>query len=632
MESNLVDIESLIPRCETPESEIARNKPSPLKVGTQLHRTGGSQTSSVRLLPPSSANRTAVFLRHAIRFTASAILILLRYGKDFDRLALLVRDHAVEMGGLWVRLGTLLGDHRNVLPEAFCNRLLRIHDRTDGFTFEQVRHVVESELGRTLEEVFEQFDCGPLAATTTAQTHRAYLRKERIWVAVKVQRPGIVRTMRADLRIQQRLVPLLGWLTGIPRSSWDEAFWQVDKSLDHDLDFRIEAAHMKRMTRSLRRHGVLVPRVFLEYSGRTVVTKEFVTGVSISEYLKAVEVDPGRAQEWTRENGVDLGKVGVRLYHSLLRQLLEEDLFHTDWNPMNIIMLRDNWVTIVDFFAMYSVDRALQKKVLMLHRALAQREFIKAADYFVLIGPPLSPTHDSDKVRSEIVHCLRVFDIRARAKLIPYSEKSLAISFGEISRILTRDGAPPTLDFLRIDRAFRVLDLTLKELLSSTDIMKILESYWLKADRRSLNATLRSENLRKTFTSTADFLTKMPALLVEQWMFQTEMLRKRSRVFQMTAGKVAEGIAFVVSLFNNALTAILVVLIGGWTLAAYPWFESYASLSGESGMKILRSVPPLGTLPGVALLVVVLYALRSGMKLRSRFTQKDTSGQDRGSD
>jgi ubiquinone biosynthesis protein len=616
-----------VPRRKYPESEIALNTPSRLRVGTQLHQVGAPDQSRVRLLPQSNENRLALFLRHAVQFAGGAIQILLRHGKDAGRFGHLVRQHAVEMGGLWVRLGILLGDHRNVLPEAFCDPLLRIHDRTDGFTFDHVRHVVESELGRRLEDVFEHFDTGPLAATTTAQTHRAFLRRERIWVAVKVQRPGIAIAMRADLRVQRRVAPLLAWLTGISTSSWEEAFWQIDQNLEHDFDFRLEAAHMKRMARSLREHGVLVPRVFLEYSGRTVVTKEFVEGVSVSEYLKAKEVDPGRTDEWLRENGLDTKKVGIRLYHSLLRQVLEEDLFHTDWNPMNIIMLRNNLVAIVDFFAMYSVDRAFQKKIMTLHRAIAQREFRKAADYFVLIGPPLSPTHDSDKVLSEIVHSLRIFDIRARAKLIPYSEKSLSASFGEIGRIVTRDGAPPTLDFLKIDRAFRVLDLSLCELIPRADIMKVLASYWRKADRRSIGALISVDNLVKTFTSTAGLLSKTPGLLVEQWMFQSELFRKRARVFQMTAGKVAEGVAFVLSLFNTALTAVLLILIGGWALDAYPQYETSAAMFGESAVKILRAVPPLRSPQGIVSLLAVLYCLRGGRRLRGRFTQKDTSAQ-----
>jgi ubiquinone biosynthesis protein len=625
-------LKPFVPRKKYPKSEIAENTPSPLRVGPQLHKVGAPHQSTVRLLPPSTENRFAMFLRHAVQFAGGAIGILLRHGNDAGRFGHLVRQHVVEMGGLWVRLGILLGDHRNVLPEAFCDPLLRIHDRTDGFTFDQVRRVVESELGRKLEDAFEHFDTGPLAATTTAQTHRAFLRRERIWVAVKVQRPGIAGTMRADLRIQRRVAPLLGWLTGISKARWEEAFWQIDQNLEHDLDFRLEAAHMKRTTRSLRKHGVLVPRVFLAYSGRTVVTKEFVVGVSVMEYLKAREADPDRAEEWLLENGLDTKRVGIRLYHSLLRQVLEEDLFNTNWNPMNIIMLRNNWVTIVDFFAMYSVDRAFQKKIVMLHRAIAQREFRKAADYFVLIGPPLPPTHDSDKVVSEIVHSLRIFDIRARAKLITYSEKSLSVSFGEIGRILTRDGAPPTLDFLRIDRAFRILDLSLCDLIPRADIMKILGSYWRKADRRAIGDLISLDNLRKTLTSTAGLLSRAPGMLAEQWMFQTELFRKRARVFQMTAGKVAEGIAFVFSVFNTALAAILVILIGGWALRAYPQYEAYASMFGESAMRILRAVPPFRSPQGIVSLLAVLFVLRGGMRLRGRFTQKDTSGHDRTSD
>ena len=51
-----------------------------------------------------------------------------------------------------------------------------------------MRRVVEEDLGRPLEEVFERFHPEPLAAASIAQVHRATLRTGED-VVVKVQRP-----------------------------------------------------------------------------------------------------------------------------------------------------------------------------------------------------------------------------------------------------------------------------------------------------------------------------------------------------------------------------------------------------------------------------------------------------------
>src|SRR5260370_11073524 len=347
-------------------SLIAQHKPSPLAAGDQLHQVGTRMVSKVRLLEPVKASRFAMVLRHAIGLMAGVIAIRLRHGRDYQQLGWLVRRHVVEMGGLWVRVGRFIGDHRNVLPEDFCEVLLQIHDRTDGFTFGAVRQIVEMDLGKPREDVFESFAPAPMAATSTSQTHRALLRREQIWVAVKVQRPNIEEIIRANLRILRRCAPLLRFVLGIPEASWEHAFWRFDRIMIPDLDYRLEAAHMKRMTKSLRKHGVLVPKVFEEYSGVKTLSKEFVTGVSVSEYLKAVAGNPARPQAWRHENDIDPHQLGRTLFHSLLRQVLEEDLFHTDWNPMNVIILRNNRVAIVDFYAMHSIDKGMQKKISMM--------------------------------------------------------------------------------------------------------------------------------------------------------------------------------------------------------------------------------------------------------------------------
>ncbi len=45
-------------------------------------------------------------------------------------------------------------------------------------------------------------------------------------------------------------------------------------------------------------------------------------------------------------------------------------------------------------------------------------------------------------------------------------------------------------------------------------------------------------------------------------------------------------------------------------------------------MGLMRSVPPLGTLEGIALALFVPYVLIWGMRLRRRFAQRDVGGQD----
>ena len=80
-----------------------------------------------------------------------------------------------------------------------------LQDNVPPESWEKIRISIEAELGGTLEDLFGTFDPIPVAAASLAQVHAAIL-PDGQEVVVKVQRPGIAETIRADLQ-------LLLWLT-----------------------------------------------------------------------------------------------------------------------------------------------------------------------------------------------------------------------------------------------------------------------------------------------------------------------------------------------------------------------------------------------------------------------------------
>ena len=71
-----------------------------------------------------------------------------------------------------------------------------------------VRKVVEADLGRPLEEVFEHFEPRPIAAASIAQVHAARLRTGEE-VVVKVQRPQVAGLVERDIAAMSWLAPHL---------------------------------------------------------------------------------------------------------------------------------------------------------------------------------------------------------------------------------------------------------------------------------------------------------------------------------------------------------------------------------------------------------------------------------------
>ena len=178
-----------------------------------------------------------------------------------------VRNFLEDMGGLWVKAGQLISLRTDLLSPEMADQLTQLQYRAYGFAPEIARQIVAETLGRPIEQVFDVFEDHPFAAASISQEHRAHLRREGAWVVVKVQRPGIGPIFERDLRV-------IGWLArwgakapGMAYAGFDKLFRELQNIMREEIDYRYETSNLRRMRKSLRRHRVYVPKVFVEYGG-----------------------------------------------------------------------------------------------------------------------------------------------------------------------------------------------------------------------------------------------------------------------------------------------------------------------------------------------------------------------------
>src|SRR6202023_953769 len=103
-----------------------------------------------------------------------------------------------------------------------------------------------------------------------------------------------------------------------------------------------------RIRKTLRRHRILVPQVFEQYSAQRVLVMECVTGALMAEYLNALQADPRSIAAWCRENNVSPTRVARRLHLFMLRQIVEDTLCRGDLHPETVILLRDSRIALID--------------------------------------------------------------------------------------------------------------------------------------------------------------------------------------------------------------------------------------------------------------------------------------------
>lgn len=450
-----------------------------------------------------------------------------------------LRDFFEARGGLWVRLAQMIALRRDLFDAAFCSELSQLLDRGTEVPFADVRRVIEEELGEPVEAIFESFDERPVAAASTGQTHHAKLR-DGPEVAVKVQRPGLAESVRQDLLDIERFLRRYGRLLLGLAFSWDDLRWEIDLALAETLDYRLEATYMLRSRKRLRRHRVLVAKVITRFARRRVQVKEWVPGVTITTFARARREAPAELNRWLKDNEINPKVVGERIFFSMMRQVFEENYYHSYWHPGNLMLLRNGWVAILDFWAMSSIESSFRRKYALFNQAIFDREYTKAADLLLLLCPALPRTVEPEVIRDRVVGALRTFEVRTFTRGLPFEEKSFSSAMNEILRALAEAKAPSSWAFMRLDRAFTMIDRSLVHLLPDANVLEIGRRYWYKARRRALShfadPAVRARGLASVLTVLADG----PDFLAEHLLFQGEAARRGAKAFKRTTTKIAD--------------------------------------------------------------------------------------------
>ncbi len=411
-------------------------------------------------------------------------VLALKYSKRMTAkgMAVEIRHYFEDLGGIWIKLGQVLALRNDLFSNEFCNELSQLQDRAFAFPSERSVAIIRENIKDPIEEVFDYFEAKPFAAASLSQVHKARLRKNRRWVAIKVQRPYAREYFRYDFRWLSWLFGLINFCNILTYVKWHEMLAEVETMMEEELDYRSEASDMKKLRKTLKKHKVYVPHVVFKYSTETVLVMEYLQGVFMSDFMQMRRNDPERLAAWLKENRIDPAVVASRLFRSLMRQLYEDRIFHGDLHPGNIVMLRNSRVAFIDFGNTGLFDPEFAAKYDQYSRAMASGSAARSVDLFLVLSNKIPPV-DIVPIRNEMIRSLQRFQKRASIKSLPFEERSLAASSAELNRIAMKHGIDFNWKMLRIGRTFGTMDLNIAALDPSFDYRKESQKYH-KAARR----------------------------------------------------------------------------------------------------------------------------------------------------
>lgn len=401
-----------------------------------------------------------------------------------------------ELGPTFIKLGQILSTRPDLLPPEFIKELEKLQDQTPPFESTAAIEIVERELKKPLGELFRNFESVPVAAASLSQVHRAKMHDGRI-VAVKIQRPGIRKTIEIDLDILQDLA---GFVENRIHNGWNfrpqMMVEEFRKAIRKELDFVQEANHLKKFKSNFRDiKYIRVPEVYWELTTPTVLTMEFIEGIKINEVNQA-----------QYEGKYDPKLVAIRSTEAMLKQVFEDGFFHADPHPANLFVQPPANIVMLDVGMVGYLDKRTKILGTRIIKALVNNDVDIVISCFEDLRI-IVRDFDRDLLRQDMS------DLFAGYMDIPLKDVEINRVAQDIMAIISRHNLTLPSNLVLMIKALSMIESTGKDLYPELDMMTIARRFVRKISKTRFSPENLIEKTDSVFHEGAELIEQLPGNL-----------------------------------------------------------------------------------------------------------------------
>ena len=328
-----------------------------------------------------------------------------------------VRMAVEELGPTFIKLGQLLSNRNDVLPEGLLLELEKLQDDCPPIPPKSVRKIVERELGAPVEQLFSKFDWNPVASASIAQVNRARLPNGTL-VAIKVQRPGIEPMVNADLAILGQLAALVErYIPSTRLLALSEIVEEFQAKLRIEMNFRRELLYMQKFRNLFASsRDTKVPVGYRNLTTRRVLVMEFIQGERVSDVIQNGE-------------GYNKKLVAMRGARLMLEQVFVHGFFHADPHPGNLMILPGNVVCFLDYGMMGRIRPGEKENLRAMFLGMTNRDAAATAKALLALTRQIGKI---DMAELEI----RIFDVLDEYLELSLEDFDLSALFQDLLKML----------------------------------------------------------------------------------------------------------------------------------------------------------------------------------------------------
>lgn len=370
------------------------------------------------------------------------------------------RETAERLGGLLIKVGQFLSSRVDLLPRSFVDEIASLQDHVHPAPWGAIAETLREEFGDRLE-AFRSFDQNPLAAASLGQVYRAAL-PDGTPVAVKIRRPQIESIVEADLRALGLIVRLTSFTRFGRTFDLPTVLREFREVVAEELDYHHEAENTERIRAVLTAFPfVRIPRTFLAWSSRRVLTMEYWEGTKISDV------------EAIRRRGIDPSMIAARIIHLYLHMVMDAGIYHADPHPGNLLVADSGEIVLLDYGMVGTLEVGLKRQLRKLFVGISEQDPQALMESLEAIGMVL-PRADRVALRQRLRYMLDRYYAETLTQL---AELDVARLLRDFETILQDEGIQVPGELAFLGRAIAILVGLATQLDPEVNLIRLFAPY-----------------------------------------------------------------------------------------------------------------------------------------------------------